>query len=219
MLTVVAFDLEFTAWEGSMRRNWSSPGEHREVVQIGAVRFAVPLGPETAPVQAAVPDDEFACVVRPAVNPVLSDYLIALTGLNQQEVDDGRTFGEALAAFGAFCSGSGLICCNGIDNEVLLENCRLNQLVVPDWLDAICNVDRMLARALHHTGPQIPSTMLPRRVGLSRPYRAHWALDDARAVAHSIAKLAATDAAFATALWDLAHADPGGGRSADRDTV
>jgi hypothetical protein len=36
---VVVFDTEFTAWRGSMERNWAGPGEFREIVQIGAVRI------------------------------------------------------------------------------------------------------------------------------------------------------------------------------------
>ncbi len=39
--TAVVFDLEFTAWERSVARNWSRPGEKKEVVQIGAVKFGV----------------------------------------------------------------------------------------------------------------------------------------------------------------------------------
>ena len=34
---VVVFDLEWTAWEGSIQRGWSEDWEHREIVQIGAV--------------------------------------------------------------------------------------------------------------------------------------------------------------------------------------
>ena len=34
---IVVFDLEYTAWEGSMGRCWSEDWEHREIVQIGAV--------------------------------------------------------------------------------------------------------------------------------------------------------------------------------------
>ena len=34
--TITIFDLEFTAWECSMARHWLTPGEFKEVVQIGA---------------------------------------------------------------------------------------------------------------------------------------------------------------------------------------
>lgn len=32
----VIFDTEYTTWEGAADRDWTGPGEHREVVQIGA---------------------------------------------------------------------------------------------------------------------------------------------------------------------------------------
>ncbi len=36
---VVVYDLEYTAWEGSLERNWSGPNEDPEIVQIGAVKI------------------------------------------------------------------------------------------------------------------------------------------------------------------------------------
>ena len=37
--TFIIFDTEFTAWEGSMERNWSGENEYRELVQISAFRI------------------------------------------------------------------------------------------------------------------------------------------------------------------------------------
>ena len=37
--SLTVFDLEYTAWECSMARSWLTPGEFREVVQIGAVKL------------------------------------------------------------------------------------------------------------------------------------------------------------------------------------
>ena len=34
---IIIFDTEFTAWEGSLARNWNGPGEYREIIQIGAI--------------------------------------------------------------------------------------------------------------------------------------------------------------------------------------
>ena len=74
----VVFDLEFTAWTGSMASRWTREGEHTEVVQIGAVK----LDAETLKIT-----DEFECLVRPRVNPVLSQYLIDLTGITNERLD------------------------------------------------------------------------------------------------------------------------------------
>jgi len=36
---IIIFDTEYTAWEGAKERNWSGSGEHREIVQIAAVKI------------------------------------------------------------------------------------------------------------------------------------------------------------------------------------
>jgi inhibitor of KinA sporulation pathway (predicted exonuclease) len=77
--TLVVFDLEWTAWPGSFERDWSGPGELREIIQFGAVKADVANNlAETG---------HFECFARPTVNPILSDYIIALTGITQPDVD------------------------------------------------------------------------------------------------------------------------------------
>ena len=71
----VVFDLEFTAWPGSIQSQWSRPGEFREVVQIGAVR----LSPRTLK-----PVEEFEMLIIPRLNPVLSDFFVQLTGITNE---------------------------------------------------------------------------------------------------------------------------------------
>ena len=69
----VAVDLKYTSWEGSLERGWSRPHEHREVVQIGAVRLDAGNGFAEV--------DALDVLVRPQRNPVLSEYFVALTGI------------------------------------------------------------------------------------------------------------------------------------------
>ncbi len=38
-IRAIIFDLEFTAWEGSVAHRWSRPGEFTELVQIGALKI------------------------------------------------------------------------------------------------------------------------------------------------------------------------------------
>jgi len=33
----IIYDLEYTAWEGSINRNWSDDGEYKEIIEIGAI--------------------------------------------------------------------------------------------------------------------------------------------------------------------------------------
>ena len=75
MPQITIFDLEYTAWECSMARSWLTPGEFREVVQIGAVK----LDADSFAAQA-----EFEVLVRPRFNPVLSPYFEKLTGISKR---------------------------------------------------------------------------------------------------------------------------------------
>ncbi len=114
--SAVVFDLEFTAWEGSMARRWLAPGEFKEVVQIGAVRLDADTLEEVAALD---------LLVRPRINPVLSAYLENLTGVtNARLAVEGVDFAEAYARFVAFADG-GVICAFGRDDLVLEENLQL----------------------------------------------------------------------------------------------
>jgi inhibitor of KinA sporulation pathway (predicted exonuclease) len=134
---LIIFDLEFTAWEGSLDRHWLAPGEFKEVVQIGAVRVdGVTLAIE----------ESFDCLVLPRINPRLSDYFESLTGIsNQRLAAKGVDFETAYRRFLAF-AGDGVIASFGHDEWVLEENIRLCGLkdlppIPPflnlrDWFDA-----------------------------------------------------------------------------------
>ena len=122
MKQAIVFDLEFTAWEGSMRHHWLRPGEYREVVQIGAVKVDA--------VSLAVLDS-FDMLVRPRLNPVLSPYFEKLTGICTDAVrTKGRDFVEAYDAFFAFCGGA-VTSAFGRDDFVFEENLRLNGVARP----------------------------------------------------------------------------------------
>jgi inhibitor of KinA sporulation pathway (predicted exonuclease) len=114
--TITIFDLEYTAWECSMARGWLTPGEFREVVQIGAVK----LDADSFQIL-----DEFECLVRPRINTAISPYLEKLTGITDDAVArHGVDFAQAYARFLAFADG-GPIAAFGHDEYVLEENLRL----------------------------------------------------------------------------------------------
>ena len=113
---VVIFDLEFTAWEGSLESRWTRPGELTEVVQIGAVKLDAASLKEV---------DAFEMLVKPRVNPVLSDYLVALTGVgNGQLAMRGVDFITAYRAFLDFTAGS-QAWAHGRDDLILSGNLKL----------------------------------------------------------------------------------------------
>ena len=129
---VVIFDLEFTAWEGSMESRWTRPGELAEVVQIGAVKLDAASLKEV---------DAFEMLVKPRVNPILSDYLVALTGIdNKQLAARGVDFITAYRAFLDFTAGS-QAWAHGRDDLIFSENLKLygwgSALALPSYFNAV----------------------------------------------------------------------------------
>lgn len=98
MKDIVIFDGEYTAWEGSMQRNWSEDWEHQEVVQISAIK----INPETFE-QLCEPLD---IIVKPRINSDLSDYFINLTSITNEDVEErGIDFLDAYKEFQSFIEG------------------------------------------------------------------------------------------------------------------
>ncbi len=115
--TVVFYDTEFTTWEGAMENDWAGPGQYREMVQIGAVRFDIDTLQEI---------DEFEILIKPVRNPVLSDFFCELTGITHDEVAlNGVHFPDAFHAFIAFVQ-SDPTACYGWDARVMRENLGFN---------------------------------------------------------------------------------------------
>lgn len=161
-----------------MARDWSLPDEHREIVEIGAVRI---MDAATAPKKIY-----FSQLVIPRINPVLSDYFIDLTGITQAELDDnGTDYPNALQAFGRFIQGTDMVYSYGCDGDVMVENCAMFDIACPDAIALSTNVRKTLNKH-YGLGPKVTSSDLPTATGLKtgKQYRAHRALDDARAVAH-----------------------------------
>ncbi len=112
----VIFDLEFTAWEGSIASRWTRPGEHAEIVQIGAVKLDA---------QSLKIVKTFEMLVQPRVNPVLSDYLTALTGIDNAML--AKQAVDLVTAYRAFLGfvGNSVTFAFGRDDLVLADNLKL----------------------------------------------------------------------------------------------
>jgi inhibitor of KinA sporulation pathway (predicted exonuclease) len=177
--TAIVFDLEFTSWQGALRGRWLAPGQFKEVVQIGAVRLDTSSLAELA-----------ACnlLVRPRLNPQLSDYLVELTGIsNARMSQEGVDFVPAYQAFLDFCA-DGIACAFGRDDLVLAENLTLYGLSAPPRLRRYFNIAEWLrangietkGRHACDVGPLCGAHFVGQR---------HDALDDARSVAAGIRAL------------------------------
>jgi inhibitor of KinA sporulation pathway (predicted exonuclease) len=176
---VVVLDLEFTAWEGSHATGWTRPGEFREIVQMGAVKLASDFSEAAS----------FNRLVRPARNPLLSDYFIALTGITQHRLDaEGDAYLRVLEAFMTFVGDDSVaIWSNGSDGAVIAENCQMMGSSCPIPTSRFVNLRRPLAEALGVDLAAADSGRLLELIGLPvANQRQHDALDDARAVAATV---------------------------------
>jgi inhibitor of KinA sporulation pathway (predicted exonuclease) len=78
----IIFDLEATCWE-------IKNDKVKEVIEIGAVKLNENL--ETA--------DTFSEFVKPTINPELTDFCKTLTSIKQEDVDNAKTFNDAIRDF------------------------------------------------------------------------------------------------------------------------
>lgn len=179
---LIVFDTEFTAWEGSWENGWSRPGEHREIIEIGAVLCDGPGLDEVA---------VFNVLVKPAVNPVLSDYIQDLTGItNDRLAREGMDLVPAMERFLAFAAGAGAVLSFGNDDEILADNHRLRGLQPPAALQRFRNAQTAICAAAGIDG-RVSSCDLPERIGAPLDGKAHSAVGDARAVLHVLRVLRA----------------------------
>jgi len=115
-----------------MASRWTRPGEHTEVVQIGAVKLDAHTLGEV---------DSFEMLVRPRVNPVLSDYLVELTNITNEEV--ARRGVDFVVAYRAFLDfvGEAESFAHGRDDLILLGNLKLygweKTLPLPRYSNAV----------------------------------------------------------------------------------
>ena len=180
MPSVTIFDLEYTAWECSMARSWLTPGEFREVVQIGAVK----LDADSFAVQA-----EFDVLIKPRFNPQLSPYFENLTGITgDQLARRGVDFQTAYDRFLAF-AGDCPVAAFGRDEKVLEENLRLYGITDARPLPLFYDLRGWFAvQGLDPRGRH--SCKIGPALGVPFVGRTHNALDDARSLAAGMEAIA-----------------------------
>jgi len=167
----VLYDTEYTAWEGSQARQWTGEGEHREIVQIGALKVSSDLREL----------DHFACFVKPSINPIFSEYFIELTGIKQNQVDEsGLEFFEAITNFKKW-SGALPLYAFGRDGEVIIENCELHRIECPLPTSHFYNIRDLFFQYGIATNDYFSSTIV-RAFGVEPTRVGHDALNDARTV-------------------------------------
>lgn len=183
--SAIVFDTEFTAWEGSVERAWKGPGEHKEIVQIGAIAIDAETLEEIS---------SFSLLIKPILNPVLSDYLVALTRITNARVQaEGVDLAQGVNAFLKFAAGRSLHC-YGRDDKIIAANARLiglndlwpREAVASDLKDWLTQVGISAAG--------VNSGNLAAHVGAKSQGIAHDAVVDSRSLAEAVRYLVARGA-------------------------
>jgi inhibitor of KinA sporulation pathway (predicted exonuclease) len=179
----VIFDLEFTSWPGSSERNWNLPNEDREIIQIGAVKI------KTTGDMLEV--DSFQRFVRPLKNPILSEYIVNLTGITQEKIEkEGILFPLALSSFVKFIGEHPInILSNGEDVDVIKENCQFHKISFLSILKKTINLKIYFSETLGIPIKKCASGMLPELFGLNSHEKKHDALGDARSISQALRHL------------------------------
>lgn len=184
MPDAIVFDTEFTAWQGSMARRWSGPSEYREIVQIGAVSIDSESFVETA---------SFSILIKPVHNPLLSDYLVALTRItNERMAAEATDFVDGVGRFVDFIAGRRLYC-YGRDDKIIAANAKLlGERTVWPRVPAFDLKDWLIAVGIPLAG--VHSGALAEHVGGVSQGVGHDALIDSRSLAEAIRYLVARGA-------------------------
>lgn len=171
---LIIFDSEYTAWEGSRDRQWSNPNEHREIVQIGAIKINH--------VNDLNEIEHFNVLVKPKINHELSEYFTELTGITQPQIENlGINFTEALNAFTDFVGTESKILSNGGDESIFTENCEIHNIEFKIKQHRFVNLAKyfmQLADKPHH----IDTCDLVKTFNVIHKQSAHDALSDTRSI-------------------------------------
>ena len=85
-----------------------------------------------------------------------------------------------------FCSGIEYICCNGEDDLVISENCKLINIVCPKIFLKRLDLQPLLASELGDSEKWIGSGEVMERLNFLKIGNAHNAIDDARNLAQAL---------------------------------
>ena len=176
MTEFVVFDTEFTAWPGSRERQWSESWEHREIIQLAAIKVSLID-------QQLNITESFNELVMPRINTELSDYVVQLTGIEQHMLLDlAVDFPSVLTQFRQFCANGKLPGYSwGNDAKVLMENCVLNKLAWPDFPAGLFDIKPLLEDQ-SIAFMDINSGRLASSLGIELVGKEHNALHDVRSI-------------------------------------
>ena len=169
MAKYAILDMEFTSWKGSLERDWSFQWEKREIINISSIKFDNLKEKKIKKID---------IIFKPMSKVPLSLYFQKLTGIKQKKINDhGIEFNKAIKKLEYFFYGIKKIFVNGLDKEILLENCHDNKIVSPLFIKRIINIRPYFSKILNKDENKIISSELT-KLKSTRSFAPHTGLYD-----------------------------------------
>jgi inhibitor of KinA sporulation pathway (predicted exonuclease) len=173
--------------------------EPQEIIEFPAVV----VDPELDIVSA-----EFHEYVRPVAHPRLTSFCVGLTGICQEQVDEGRPFPEVLGRFEEWlqqeCPDDALmVTCGDWDlGSLLPRQCAQHGLTIPGWARRWANLKRVFASHFPQVSGHTGLVEMARSLGLPLVGRLHSGIDDARNLARVLLRMLSMGVSVGnTAFW------------------
>ena len=133
--------------------------------------------------------------VRPIVHPILSDFCVDLTGINQGTIDNSHDFIKVYELFEIWLEKEGLsdkkfafVTCGDWDLKTCLKNqCELSNIDIPHWAKSWINVKKSYKQIMGNY-PRSLNAMVE-GLGLTFEGKPHSGIDDSKNVANIIKEL------------------------------
>lgn len=173
---MILMDLEYTCWEGSLRSGWSDTARPAEVIEIGLAAFDF---------QQDTVLDTFSTLVRPKMNPLLSEYCKSLLQISQKDIDRSPSLHDALdrvAEWDAHIGAWNVPTCSWGSGDRICLTLNAERSGCTDPFFAVAHVDLsslMSSTLVPPLGVPLERDDVRAFLGLSLNGNRHRALDDA----------------------------------------
>lgn len=181
---LVVLDLEWN--QNAYAPNLAMP---HEIIEIGAVRLRADYSV----------DDTLSLIVAPRAYRTLDKHIREVTGITQEELQNGMPFSAAFARLLSFAGEHACLCTWGRDDyPVLLRNIKFFQMNLP--FAPPLNAQTVFAHLIAgNAGKQVGLHMATEMLGLTPELPAHRAVNDALVTASLLHRL--------QAAWDDAASE------------
>ncbi|MFA5599552.1 MAG: 3'-5' exonuclease [Phenylobacterium sp.] len=160
-MNFIVLDVEATCWENEKR-------SIQEIIEIGAVSISADTLEENW---------NTSIIIKPVYEPKLSEFCTELTSINQEMVDNGVSYKDAIKRLNEKLEYDDVFCSWGkFDDNIMRKNCQLHNVKYP-FGNGHSNIKNVVSSVL---GTKIKSvSKMCNFLGVKFQGRLHRGIDDA----------------------------------------